>query len=231
MLNSLTPFDKVYRGIFKAIYEGRLLPGHRLSAPRMMQEFSVGRGTVREALNRLLAAGVITMARNHSATVRLFSREEMLDLLDIVGALLRLAAQRAARRLDEVDTRLQIEEIYDEIQSAIGSGDLDRFTLAREAYYRAILATAGNQELIRLFPAIHVHLMRLQLRDDPPVAQSAQLADYQALTKLLLSGDAIGAGEAAAMHVWHMTDAIRNLPDYFFSKAADPGTLPSIAPF
>lgn len=155
----------------------------------------------------------------------------MLDLLDVVGALLRLSCQRAALRMIQTGEIQGLNKNFSEIRDFLKEGDLARFAVARETYYRKILSATGNQEMIRLFPSIHVHLMRLQLREEPLVAQSAQISDYEALHKSLLLGDSVGAGDAAAMHVWRMADAIRALPDRFFGPSTDPLTLPSLSEF
>jgi DNA-binding FadR family transcriptional regulator len=77
---------------------------------------------------------------------------------------------------------------------------------------------SGNRELIRLFPSMHVHLMRLQLRSIPLVAQSAQFSDYAALNDAILRGQEAEAVAAAECHVQHMKDGIANLPDTMFAS-------------
>jgi DNA-binding GntR family transcriptional regulator len=106
----MNSFDKVHRGIMKAIYESRLSPGQRLVAPALAQEFQASRNTVREVLGQLAAAGVITMVRNQSPCVRILSRNEMNELLDVVSALLSLAAESAARNLGMPEARQELSE-------------------------------------------------------------------------------------------------------------------------
>ncbi|WP_293824722.1 FCD domain-containing protein [uncultured Brevundimonas sp.] len=213
----MNSFDKVYRGILRRLYEGQVLPGQRLIAPVLAQEFDASRNTVREVLTRLSAIGVLTMVRNQSPTVRLLSRSEMQDLLEVVRSLLALAADFGARSVPLPGRREGLQAAYDALSSSEIDGDLSRFVHARERYYRTLLQVGGNRELIRLFPTMHVHLMRLQLRSIPLVAQSAQLSDYVAINEAVLAGDRAGAAEAARRHVQNMMDAVSLLPDAMFA--------------
>lgn len=225
-VRDMSSFDRVYRGILRTLYEGRLVPGQRLIAPALAQEFQASRNTVREVLNRLAATGVITMVRNQSPVVRVLSRTEMEELLEVVNALLSLAAKSAARSIEEGDNRRKLNKSYSAILESETSADLAGFVHARERYYRMILQVSGNRELIRLFPTMHVHLMRLQLRSIPLVAESAQFSDYAALNETILAGDVGGAVQAAEQHVRHMIEAVRRLPERMFAPERMPAAPP-----
>jgi len=223
-------FDRVYRGIFRKLYEGELLPGQRLVAPALAQEFNASRNTVREVLTRLSAVGVIAPVRNQSPTVRALSRSEMEELLDVVGVLLGLAARSAARRIGIGDNGKVLQSAYDGLVESEVDASLAAFVHARERYYRAVLAIGGNRELIRLFPTMHVHLMRMQLRSIPLVAQSARFSDYAAINAAILAGDPVGAATAAERHVEGMTEAVKGLPDSLFAREAPRAAPASIEP-
>jgi DNA-binding GntR family transcriptional regulator len=215
--NKLSSFDKVYRGIFKKLYEGKLLPGQRLVTPALVREFGASRNTVREVLNRLCAIGITSAIRNQSPTIRSFSRSEMNGLLDVVSVLLGLAARSAASAPQSAARLLEFQRAYDDVSAIKIENDLTKFVEARERYYRALLKVSENWELIRIFPTIHVHLMRLQLRNVPLVAQSAQSEDYAAITAAVLASDPRAAAAAAHKHVGNMIAAVNDLPDAMFA--------------
>ena len=64
----------VYRGIVDGLYRGRYVPGQRLVEADLTRDFEVGRGSVREALSRLAAEGLVTMNLHRSAVLRQLSR-------------------------------------------------------------------------------------------------------------------------------------------------------------
>lgn len=211
---AVSPFERSYRGILRALYDEAIVPGQRLAAPDLMQQFEVGRGTIREVLHRLASSGVVSMVPHRGAQVRLLSRREVYDLLDIVELLLGLAARGAAQAVDHYDGAAIIQERHDSLANT--AGGFSTFVNAREQYYRAIVSLSGNTELQRLFPSAQVHIMRVQLRRFQNAADSIAISDYVILTNALLSGDPVLAEQAAREHVGYTRRRVEDLPEHAF---------------
>jgi DNA-binding FadR family transcriptional regulator len=74
--------EGVFRQIVDNVLSGDMRPGESLPSERRLAEvFGVSRPTVREALKRLAAAGLIEVQHGDAATVRDFRRHAGLDLL------------------------------------------------------------------------------------------------------------------------------------------------------
>ncbi|WP_334185519.1 GntR family transcriptional regulator [Novosphingobium sp.] len=213
-----SPFDRVYRGILRAIYEDTIIPGQRLAAPDLMRQFDAGRGTIREVLHRLASSGVVTIIPNRGAQVRLLTRQEVGALLDIVELLLGLAARGAADTVRDGKAGDILRIHHDRLQPPTSFDEFTRFVQAREDYYRCIVRLSGNAELQRLFPAAQVHIMRVQLRRFQNAADSTALTDYAALTDAILSGDPARAEQAGRDHVGYTRARIAALPDRAFAR-------------
>ncbi|WP_066554626.1 GntR family transcriptional regulator [Croceicoccus bisphenolivorans] len=214
-----SPFDRTYRGLLRGLYEGRYVPGQRLVAPDLMQTFEVGRGTIREVLNRLASSGVITLAPHRGAEVRRLSRREVTQLLDIVEMLLGLAARGAALSIDEGGNRARLLADHERLSEQVSLDHFASFIDAREAYYRTMVQLSGNEELQRLFPSAQVHIMRLQLRPFNRAGDSAELSDYNEMTQAILSGNAEQAEAAGRRHVRLTIERINDLPDRAFAAS------------
>ena len=48
------------RDVVRGLYEGRYVAGQRLAEPDLMRSYGVARSTVREAIKRLVAEGVLS---------------------------------------------------------------------------------------------------------------------------------------------------------------------------
>lgn len=214
------PFERVYRGVLRALYEGRYVPGQRLVAPDLMREFDVGRGTIREVLQRLASTGVVRIMPHKGAVVRRLSRREVSEVLDIVELLLGLAARGAAQAIGDRAVRSGLQKRFEALRPIRQDADFTRFLAAREDYYRYLLDIAGNRELLRIFPNIQVHIMRVQLRTFNRAADSADPSDYSELTKSILSGDPDRAERAGRLHVQRTIGRVRELPDRAFEAEA-----------
>lgn len=219
-LDSKPPFERVYRGILRALYESRYVPGQRLVAPDLMREYDVGRGTIREVLQRLASTGVVRIMPHKGAVVRRLSRREVSEVLDIVELLLGLAARGAATAIADRQVRNGLQKRFEALRPIRGDADFTSFVAAREDYYRYLLEIAGNRELQRIFPNIQVHIMRVQLRNFNRAADSADPGDYAELTKSILSGDPDRAERAGQLHVQRTIGRVRELPDRAFEPEA-----------
>ncbi|WP_254295249.1 GntR family transcriptional regulator [Sphingomonas tagetis] len=221
----MTPFEGVYRSILRALYEGRYVPGQRLAAPDLMREFDVGRGTIREVLQRLASTGAVTIQPHKGAQVRRLSRTEVTGVLEVVEVLLGLAARGAATAVASTAIRDGLGARYAEMCRIAAEVDFNRFLAARESYYRFLVAASDNHELRRVFPDIQVQIMRVQLRSFDRAADSTVMGDYTELHAAVLSGEPTLAEQAGRTHVRKTMDRVYALPDRAFEP--DPAPLPS----
>lgn len=210
------PFEKAYRGLMRALYEGNFIPGQRLIAPDLMRHFGVGRGTIREVLHRLASSGVVTIVPNRGAQVRQLTRREVGEVLEIVELLLGLAARGAARSINAGDAADRLRALHETLRSKEAMEDFPRYLRAREDYYRFIVQLSGNRELQRLFPAAQVHIMRVQLRSYGRAADSSR-DDFVELTDAILAGDHIRAEAAGRTHVELTRQRVAELPAQAFA--------------
>lgn len=212
-----TPFERAYRGILRALYEGRFVPGQRLVAPDLMRDFDVSRGTVREVLQRLAATGVVTIQPHKGAQIRRLSRSEVIGLLEVVEVLLGLAARGAASAVTAAGPRQALQSRYEAMTALSVEVDFQRFIAAREDYYRCLVSASGNAELKRGFPNVQTQIMRFQLRPFDRAGDSADLTDYTRLHAAILSGDGEQAEAEGRAHVRKTACRIETLPDRAFS--------------
>lgn len=211
-----SPFEHVYRSILRRLYEGSFVPGQRLVAPDLMREYGVGRGTIREILQRLASTGVVTIEPNKGARVRRLTRTETAGLLDIVEVLLGLAARGAARAVASTAAKDELRSLYHAMKRIDSNADFQGFLRARERYYRFIVAASNSSELQRVFPTTQVQIMRAQLRSFDRAGDSAELSDYTDLNRAILSGNEELAELAGRAHVKKTMNRVLALPDRAF---------------
>lgn len=201
--------ETIVRDILHGLSEGRYAPGQRLVEPDLMARYGVGRSTVREALGRLSAGGVVTQAPHRGAQIRLLTRRATRDLLRVTEMLLGLAARQAAEAVgDGADPEPLVEAAarYTDVGNASESR-------ARARYYRALIALGGNAELERLLPALQVHLVRAQLRAARPTAAEERTA----LITAIRAARPDCAETAARAPVARLIASLDTMPDSVFA--------------
>ena len=107
----------IFREIVQGLYKGGYVPGQRLVEADLTARWNVSRGTVREALNRLSAEGIVTLSRHRGATIRVLDPIEMRDILDVLELMIGMAARLAARRIDQDDNRSRFKEAFETLMA------------------------------------------------------------------------------------------------------------------
>ncbi|WP_165814426.1 GntR family transcriptional regulator [Pararhodobacter oceanensis] len=200
--------DTLVRDLLQGLAEGRYAPGQRLAEPDLMTRYRLGRSTVREALTRLAAMGIVTQLPHRGAHIRLLSRRAARDVLRVTAPLLGLAARQAAEAVAAGADPQALRAASQDYDSAV-----ENRARARARYYRALTSLAGNAELDRLLPMLQVHLIRAQLRDNRPPGRGAR----QALVAAVINADPDTAEAAAHAHIQPLIAALPALPDSLFA--------------
>lgn len=207
--------DIVFDGLVQGLYEGRYAPGQRLAEVDLTTTYGVSRGSVREALNRLAAAGIITLNLHRGAQIRSLTRSDVASILDVLELMIGLAGRLAARRIDEGDNRAAFEAVTTGLLDYRGATGSFNYLRTRNRFYRILVDIGGNLELARTLRSIQVHLIRVQLRSDR--IEATRSMDYRAISKAVLAGDEAAAERACRRHVQHVAKAIRELSDHAFA--------------
>ena len=198
---SLSPRELIVRDIIRGLYEGRYVPGQRLVESDLTACYRVSRGPVREALNGLAARGIVSLTPQRGAQVRRLSREEGIDILIVLESLIGLAAGLAALRARSSESAGKLRDALARLETFDPSCSSPEYAHARDTFYGALMEIAGNAELRRIMPGTLVHLVRVQYRDALRAADSTRHADYRAIAKAVLAGDAEEAESAARTHI------------------------------
>lgn len=191
--------DSVFSGITNGLVLQKFVPGQRLVEADLAIQFGVGRNSVREALQRLLAEGVVDIIRHKGAVIRSLTERETMDVLDVAERMMGLLARSAARGISNGRSSRELESALEQLIAANDGNDSTAFSNARRAFYRALLDTSGSRELRRLFPSIHMPIVYAQHRLTG--LQNIRLRDYLVIGKAILIGDEVGADTAGATHV------------------------------
>lgn len=216
--------DEVTDRLVTAVALGAFLPGERLPVERELTRLlQVSRSTVREALARLRAAGLVEIRRGRSGGAYVRSRWS--------GASARAVRRTLEPRLSELellfDLRSRVEEMVARAAAERRTpDDVDRlraelraFTSAAEptdqhrhdgALHEAVLAAAGNPLLAELSRDLLARTsvgFRLEPYRREVFAQARD--EHTALVEAVIAGDVERAGRIAHGHFAMSADALR----------------------
>jgi DNA-binding GntR family transcriptional regulator len=92
--------EAVYQRLLKAIIAGRIPPGEQLVLSKIAAQFKVSPMPVRQAINRLAEAGIITLQKKKSAVIHTLSKEDLSEIQQIRINLETMAIKQACRSID-----------------------------------------------------------------------------------------------------------------------------------
>jgi DNA-binding GntR family transcriptional regulator len=210
--------DRVAKAVTSRILSGRWFPGQRLIEGDLARDLGVSRGTVREAFKRLAAERVIALTPHRGAYVRVLTREEALELLQVLTALYGLAATLAADAIDKGDNRKRLTAAYERLRDDGPKSDRISHTVDRGSFYDVFIDIAGNRELMRANPAAPTQILRMQVHPYlTPTDLEELFADYAVLFEAITSGDGKKAKRTIEVHTKRRAEQMERLPPEAFS--------------
>jgi DNA-binding GntR family transcriptional regulator len=198
--------DIVFHGIIRGLERRTFVPAQRLVEADLAEMFDVGRNSVREALQRLAAEGVVDLSRHRGASIRSLTIEEMHEVLEVAELLTGLLARAAARNAGDSPHSARLRAVLDEIAAYDVLREPEGFGKIRRNFYRALLDIAQHCELKRLFPGVQMHIVHAQYR--APNLVDMRIADYRKIGAAVLKGDSKEAERAGVAHVRHVREGI-----------------------
>lgn len=187
-----------------ALVEGELAPGEIYSGPALGERFGVSATPVREAMQQLALQGVVECLPNRGFRVLTRTPAQMAELAE-VRALLEVPVMLRLARTLPPGAWAALGPVAAQAAEAAAAGDLVRYADADRAFHRAVLALAGNGQLLLVADDLH---RRFQWPLPGPRSPRrtdlvADAAEHVALIGALTTGDLPLAESLTRTHFAH----------------------------
>ena len=193
--------DQVYDAIILGLRTGAFIPGQNLVEPDLANRLGVSRGPVREGLKLLEAAGIVVWNPHRGASIGELDVAAILDLLQALEPLFRLAARLAALRCQSKADQKRVKDAAARIALSGTSGNRADYFEDRQHFYDTIIDIGGNRELPRIMTLSRTYLYRAQVEPLRSEAQRVQHAQsYARIAHAILDRNPVEADEAMKQH-------------------------------
>ncbi|MBO0663409.1 GntR family transcriptional regulator [Jiella sp. MQZ9-1] len=175
--------------------------GERLDEQVIAARFGVSRTPVREAINQLVAGGLVERIPNRGAFVRAMGLAELVEMFEVMAELEAMAGRLAARRIDAAGAK-RLETALVACEAAADREAHDAYYYENERFHEAIYDACGNAFLAGEARRLHLRLKafrRLQLRFPHRMRQS--LAEHRRIVAAIEAGDGPGAEAELKGHI------------------------------
>ncbi len=201
---SLTKNDFAYIQLRELILTGALEPGSPLQQGRLAEEMGVSTTPLREAIRRLNAEGLITLAAHRDARVAEVTQREAEDLFTVRQKLDPLAAELAAT----AHTEAEIEAILEaeaRLTPLTVEGNIEAL-LAHREFHRRIYHASHNEILIDMLERVwdkadRYRIIGLRRRGDSAEETERVANEHHELTLAIQSREPERARKAMETHI------------------------------
>ncbi|MEU8761713.1 GntR family transcriptional regulator [Streptomyces sp. NPDC048659] len=181
---------QILEALRTALVGGELVPGEVYSAPALGERFGVSATPVREAMQQLATEGAVEVVPNRGFRVTERTPTELAELAEIralieVPVMLRLARTVPAARWTE------LRPLAEATGAAAARGDRAHYAETDRAFHRAVLALAGNRQLLLIADDLH-RRSQWPLVSAPATTHGelvADAAEHSALLDALIAQD------------------------------------------
>ncbi|MEU7485325.1 GntR family transcriptional regulator [Streptomyces sp. NPDC042319] len=199
--------ERVYAHVKQGVLERRYEGGMLLTEGELAEAVGVSRTPVREALLRLEVEGLIKLYPKKGAMVLPVSAQEIADVVETRL----LVEEHAARKAVPAPAALieELETLLATMREQIAAGDLAAVSVTDRCFHAAIVRSAGNRILDRLYEQLRDRQLRMgvAVMHAHPDRIAKNIAEHSEILEALRAGDPEAATAAVHRHVsW-----VRNL--------------------
>jgi DNA-binding GntR family transcriptional regulator len=214
---SKTSADRAYDHLREMVMTFRFLPEQKLNERALAAQLNASRTPLREALNRLVSEGLVTLTPSEGFACRPLDSKEIFDIYEMRAGIeaqaVRLATERAKdARIGDLESLLE----------AATPNDRHAELVARDVeFHEAIAQLSGNREILRQLKIINTRVYFIRWIDRVNRQQETDLAHlhiWQAMTKR--DGQAAAALMYNHIHqrMEHIIDVVRAGFAYLYTE-------------
>lgn len=198
---SVTLLDRVLEKLRGAILEFHFHPGDRLIERDLCEQLGVSRSSVREALRRLEAEGLVTIVPHKGGVVASTTSKEAQAIYEVRGVLEGFAAQLFAERASNEQV-LQLRERLRDMREAVKTGDPRIMLAVKGTFYDVILEGCGNEFCRQLILSLQARIRFLRaLALCSPERTKRSLDEMAQIVKAIEARDGNAARAAYLVHI------------------------------
>jgi DNA-binding GntR family transcriptional regulator len=190
----------VYEQIVAELVSGKLGPGDRLVLDKLAEQLDVSRTPVRDALQRLLAEGIVELSGRRGYVVRHLTKTDIANNYEARLAVECYAAERVAELGHEA-----ISKVRDALDQARGLAlnDPQSSFEANRMIHRAIVEAIDNALMLTCFDLIWGQAMSGHVYHDFFVARGYDrfIEEHEQLIEVLALGEPDKARDAMRLHI------------------------------
>lgn len=204
------------------ILQGRFVPGQRLVEVDIMSHLAISRGKVRDVFKRLHAEGIVQLDRNRGASVRKASREDVLNIFEVLEEVSLLIIRKLASQIGEGNVRRRLQASLNAARKfhdrSVNIVKVPDYMDENARFWGDLADLAGNPVLSDIRIRLQAPLFRLTVEGLSVSGSHEQwIARHEDIISALLENNTRQAVRHARKSMHDGWKAILELPDSAFA--------------
>lgn len=203
----------VYEQIRSDVLSGKLRPGEKLGAEALRNRFNTGSSPVREALNRLLSEGFVSLEEQKGFRVAPVSRQELSELVTARCWIDGAAVTESIRRFDtswEENLVLTLHRLSKTHRGALGQTGNPEWESQHKAFHMALVSGCGSRWIVRTSEQLFDAAERYRLLGAAYVSERNELDEHRAIVDACFERNTQKAVELLRLHYGQTFNVIVN---------------------
>lgn len=200
--------EQAYRLFKQALVTLSYKPGEYLNTAQVMNDLSMGRTPINQAIHRLSNEGLLQIIPRKGVMVSPLSIDDALELIEVRLANEMLCMRLASQRISAQDIS-ELEGINQQIVLASELRDRDQMMLLDNQFHQLLAKVAGNKMLMDILSVLHAQAQRFwasSLSKEGHMQEVIQ--EHRAIIRALAAQDAQSAAAAAEVHILSFRNAL-----------------------
>jgi DNA-binding GntR family transcriptional regulator len=207
--------DQAYVQLREAIISVELPPGTVLREDELTRWAGAGRTPVREAIQRLVRDGFVTVIPRRGTLVSEINITDLAAIYEVRAHVESWAARLAAERAS-AEERAVARELIAELEALRSEDGYEPLLTLDRRIHRFAYVCARNEFLLDTLDQYHnlsLRILNVAMKRYPSLTPSLDVVvhDQRKLLEAIIDGDGAAAERAAAQHVLRFKSAIRQV--------------------
>jgi DNA-binding GntR family transcriptional regulator len=194
--------------IREGIRTGRFAPGQRLIESDLCEALGASRTSMREAIGRLEAEGLLEVEHQKGARVRRLNSQDARNIYQVREALEGMAARLAAQNVEHGTYKAQLRALEKKFH-AENDGSPSVYLEYNDEFHRLIVQMSENSRIVRMVDQLKYasFLLLIQTISSRPAVTKAH-DEHDVIIAAILEGDASRAERAMRAHIRRTGDDV-----------------------
>ncbi len=199
--------DRVYRELKNMAVTFMIRPGERLNEVEYARRLNVSRTPLREALNRLVSEGFLTVMPSRGFFARPLDAKQIFDLYELRGTIETAAYRLAAARASEQSISA-LSASVGKATAAMRKADPTTRLRSDELFHEGLVALSCNQEMVESLRRLNAKISFVRWLDMRAAYRGVMQDEHMAIVQALRDGKLDKGAAVLASHIERRLDQI-----------------------